>query len=230
MGERSRWVIPLDTYIGWSSVSVWVRGVFRKTVVGDWHFNYLSGSHLQSQVKSHRQVMVFMPLVLVWIGLVCQDMIGRQNIKVAMTGRLLFYCYFQSVYCLLRTVSFVWGREGGREGERETMTEWKGRRRGVCKRPGPSPLVLQQGLGKHDGKPCLQNVVGLGHVLHQTPPRNSKTKKSFERPHSNKLSLKLQSQHLGASGSATTVCFTQKYQFLFRALFKDKIRFSRASK
>ena len=30
---------------------VQVRVVFRKTVVGDWHFDYLSGSHLQSQVK-----------------------------------------------------------------------------------------------------------------------------------------------------------------------------------
>ena len=31
-------------------VIVQVRIVFRKTVVGDWCFNYLSGSHLQSQV------------------------------------------------------------------------------------------------------------------------------------------------------------------------------------
>ena len=30
---------------------VQVRVVFRKTVVGDWHFEYLSGSHLQSQVQ-----------------------------------------------------------------------------------------------------------------------------------------------------------------------------------
>ena len=35
-----------------SCVIVCVRVVFRKTVVGDWCFNYLSGSHLQSQVKS----------------------------------------------------------------------------------------------------------------------------------------------------------------------------------
>ena len=46
-----------------SSVIVRVRVVFRKTVVGDWRFDYLSGSHLQSQVKSLRQMMVFMPLV-----------------------------------------------------------------------------------------------------------------------------------------------------------------------
>ena len=29
--------------------------VFRKTVVGDCRFDYLSGSHLQSQVKSRRR-------------------------------------------------------------------------------------------------------------------------------------------------------------------------------
>ena len=45
------------------SVIVRVYVVFRKTVVGD-----LSGSHLQTQVKSRRQVMVFMPLVVVLIG------------------------------------------------------------------------------------------------------------------------------------------------------------------
>ena len=57
-------------------ISVWcefvrVKVVFRKTVVGDWRFDYLSGSHLQSQVKSCRQMNVFMPLVLVWIGQFC---------------------------------------------------------------------------------------------------------------------------------------------------------------
>ena len=33
------------------SVIVRVRVVFRKTIVGDWRFDYLSGSHLQSQVQ-----------------------------------------------------------------------------------------------------------------------------------------------------------------------------------
>ena len=33
-----------------SCVIVRVRVVFRQTVVGDWRFDYLSGSHLQSQV------------------------------------------------------------------------------------------------------------------------------------------------------------------------------------
>ena len=53
-----------------------VRIAFRKTVVGDWRFDYLSGSHLQSRVKSRRQIMVFMPLVLVLIGQFCRDQIG----------------------------------------------------------------------------------------------------------------------------------------------------------
>ena len=55
-----------------SSVIVRVRLVVRKTVgVDDRRFDYLSGSHLQSQVKSLRQMMVFMPLVVVLIGQFC---------------------------------------------------------------------------------------------------------------------------------------------------------------
>ena len=41
---------------------------------------------------SHHQMMVFMPLVLVWIGQFCHDTIGRQNVKVAVIGWLLFCC------------------------------------------------------------------------------------------------------------------------------------------
>ena len=77
-----------------------VRVVFRKNDVDDCRFDYLSGSHLHSQVKSRRQMMVFMPLVLVLIGQFCRDVIGRQNVKVAAIGRLLFCCYFRSVYRL----------------------------------------------------------------------------------------------------------------------------------
>ena len=58
------------------SVIVRVKVVFRKTVVGDWRFDHQSGSHLQSQVKSVSQTMVFMPLGLVWIGQFCRDVIG----------------------------------------------------------------------------------------------------------------------------------------------------------
>ena len=44
---------------------------------------------------------VYMPMFLAWIGQFCRD---RQNVKVAVIGRLLFCSYFRSVYCLL--VSF----------------------------------------------------------------------------------------------------------------------------
>ena len=50
--------------IYWFVVIFRARIAFRKTVVGGWRFDYLSGSHLQSQVKSRRQMMVFMPVVL----------------------------------------------------------------------------------------------------------------------------------------------------------------------
>ena len=52
----------LDNNINWYlfGVIVRVRVVFRKTVVDDWRFDYLSGSHLQSQVKSLRRMVVFM--------------------------------------------------------------------------------------------------------------------------------------------------------------------------
>ena len=91
------------------SVIIRVRVVFRKAVVGDWSFDYLNSSHLQSQVKSRHQIMVFMPLVVVWIGQFCCDVIGSQNVKVAVIGWLLFCYYFLSVYCLLSSVSFIWG-------------------------------------------------------------------------------------------------------------------------
>ena len=80
-------------------VIVRVKVVFRKTVVGDWRFDYLSGSHLQSQMKSRRQMMVFMPLVLVLIGQFYRDVIGRQNVKVVVISRL-FCCYFLFIFCL----------------------------------------------------------------------------------------------------------------------------------
>ena len=77
------------------------RVVFRKTVVGDSRFDYLSSSHLQSQVKSRDQMMMYLcreALVVVCIGQFCRGVIGRQNVKVAVIGCLLFYCYFSSVY------------------------------------------------------------------------------------------------------------------------------------
>ena len=37
-------------------------------------------------------MMVLVTLVVVWIGQFCRDVIGRQNMKVAVIGWLLFYC------------------------------------------------------------------------------------------------------------------------------------------
>ena len=58
---------------------VWVKVGFRKTVTGDRSFYYLSGSNVQSQMKSLCQMMVFMPLVVVLIGQFSRDVIGHQG-------------------------------------------------------------------------------------------------------------------------------------------------------
>ena len=86
-------------------VIVKVKVVFRKIAVCYWRFNYLSGSHLQSQEKSRRQMMVFMSLVLALIGKFCRDMIGRQNVKVVVIVRLLTLLLFS---IRLFFVGFVW--------------------------------------------------------------------------------------------------------------------------
>ena len=39
-------------------------------------------------------MMVFMSLVLVLIGQFCRDVIGRQNVKVVVIGRLLLLLFF----------------------------------------------------------------------------------------------------------------------------------------
>ena len=89
----------------WSYVIVRVRVLFRKTVM-DWRFDYLSGSYLQSQVKSLRQMKVFMPLVVILIGQFCRELSGSQDLKLQW---LVGCCYFRSVYCLLRCADFTWG-------------------------------------------------------------------------------------------------------------------------
>ena len=71
------------------TVIVRVKVWFRKTAVVD----YLSSIHRPSQMKSHRQMMVFMSLVLVLIGQFCRDVIGRQNVKVVVIGRLLLLLF-----------------------------------------------------------------------------------------------------------------------------------------
>ena len=43
-------------------------------------------------------MMVFMPLVMVWIGQFCCDVIGCQNVKVVVMVGSCFCCYF---LCLL---------------------------------------------------------------------------------------------------------------------------------
>ena len=48
-------------------------------------------------------VHVFMPLVVVWIDQFCCDVIGHQNMKIAVIGQLLFCCYF----LWLRYVGFI---------------------------------------------------------------------------------------------------------------------------
>ena len=57
-------------------------------------------------MKSRRQMMIFMPLVFVWISQFCRDVIGRQNVKVAVIGRLLFGYYFRLLF-VCTSVSFL---------------------------------------------------------------------------------------------------------------------------
>ena len=45
---HSKWFEPRSISSSYR-VIVWVRVVVKRTVVGDWHFDNLSGSHLQSQ-------------------------------------------------------------------------------------------------------------------------------------------------------------------------------------
>ena len=53
-----KWFVPKSISC-LSCVIVPMRVVLRKTGGGDWCFDYLSGNHLQSQVKSCHQMMVF---------------------------------------------------------------------------------------------------------------------------------------------------------------------------
>ena len=88
------------------SMIVRVRVVFRKTVVGDWRFNYLSGSHLQSQVKSCCRMMVFMPLVMLldWSVLSWCDWSAKHescsdwSVVVLLLFCMSIVCWGMSVY------------------------------------------------------------------------------------------------------------------------------------
>ena len=77
-----RQTIYILYYYSLSSVTVRVRVSLERMLLGDWRFDHLSGSHLQSQVKSRRYMAVFMPLVVVWIGQFCRDVIGRRNVRM----------------------------------------------------------------------------------------------------------------------------------------------------
>ena len=55
---------------------VGVRVVLKRTVVGDWRFDYLSGNHLQSQVNSVCQSMIYNSGPLNVIGQLSHDGIG----------------------------------------------------------------------------------------------------------------------------------------------------------
>ena len=44
-------------------------------------------------MKSRRQMMVFISVVLVLIGHFCHNVIGRQNLKVVLIGRLLLLLF-----------------------------------------------------------------------------------------------------------------------------------------
>ena len=51
-------------------------------------------------------MIIFMPLVVVWIGQLCVDVIGRQNMKVVVIGQL-FCCYFLALFLLNNNNRFL---------------------------------------------------------------------------------------------------------------------------
>ena len=82
-------------------VIVRVRVVFRKTVVGDWCFDHLSGSHLQSQVKSRRQWYLCLWSCFGWVSFVViwsskHESCSEWSVVVLLLFliRLLFVCWF----------------------------------------------------------------------------------------------------------------------------------------
>ena len=83
---------------------VWVRVVlkFGKTDSGAWRFDYLSGSHLQSQVKSHRHTIYGSGRGVDWSVLS-----WCQNVKVAMIGHRCFITFYVSIVCWGMSISLV---------------------------------------------------------------------------------------------------------------------------
>ena len=77
-------------------VIVWVRVVLKRTVVGDWRFNNLSGSHLQSQVNSAGQSLMFLSLAS-WKWLAMMVLAERHQTLVGLL--LVKLVGFWSIYC-----------------------------------------------------------------------------------------------------------------------------------
>ena len=105
-----------------------------KTVVGDWCFDYLLGSqHLQSQVE----MMVFMPVVMVWIGQFCHDVIYWMSkcercsdwsvVFLLLHVHVFSICWgmavsFEVIYESLVRCRWHWFRGSRSEQEPQTMT------------------------------------------------------------------------------------------------------------
>ena len=78
-----------------SCMIVRVRVVFKKTVIGNWHFDYSTWAVFIFRVKWRVSLIAFMHLVMVWINQFGCDVIDHQNVKVAVIAQLLmFCCYF----------------------------------------------------------------------------------------------------------------------------------------
>ena len=96
-----------------SCVIVRVRVVFRKTVAGDWRFDHLSGSHLQSQVKSHQMMVVGVTcgLVLLWLLLsiwCCYTENQKSNKSSIMFLDLAPICVCRTCCAAYRSVTYWW--------------------------------------------------------------------------------------------------------------------------
>ena len=72
----------------------------------DGRFNYLSSSHLQSQVKSRREMMVLMYLVVVWICQFYRD-VDWSAVVLLLFRSIYFWLRYMSVSFEVMDKSFV---------------------------------------------------------------------------------------------------------------------------
>ena len=49
-------IITMEYYLDWKLMNIWVTRALKRTVAGDWRFDNLCGSHLQSQVFVFNQL------------------------------------------------------------------------------------------------------------------------------------------------------------------------------